>query len=201
MLSLKARQDQWKLTFPKDFLVDEIVKKYTPVLAAKKSFITTPIDFINESIQSIQVLGFSSAAAQQPQTMTGEPLRDSTRTLQNKMFYAANDFIYRSDINPVKLVDKTLNVQFRHTLGFLNYFMLFENFFYLYCRDTEEPDLLDVLYIDIANENGEVYCKIKLTGLVIDTMDMLDLNYTQPVAQSQTFQVQFKYSNFEFEFL
>ena len=32
-------------------------------------------------------------------------------------------------------------------------------------------------------------------------MDMLSLDYTQPVAQSQSFKVEFKYSNFDFEFI
>ena len=32
-------------------------------------------------------------------------------------------------------------------------------------------------------------------------MDMLDFDFTQPIAQSQTFQVVFKYSNFDFQFI
>jgi hypothetical protein len=36
---------------------------------------------------------------------------------------------------------------------------------------------------------------------VINSIEMLDLNYTQPVAQSQTFKVEFKYSNFDLEFI
>ena len=32
-------------------------------------------------------------------------------------------------------------------------------------------------------------------------MDMLEFDYTQPVAQSQTFNIEFKYSNFDFEFI
>ena len=30
---------------------------------------------------------------------------------------------------------------------------------------------------------------------------MLDLNYTQPMAQSQTFKVEFKYNNLDYQFL
>ena len=30
---------------------------------------------------------------------------------------------------------------------------------------------------------------------------MLEFDYTQPVAQSQTFNIEFKYSNFDFEFI
>ena len=36
---------------------------------------------------------------------------------------------------------------------------------------------------------------------LVNAMDMLSLDYTQPVAQSQSFKVEFKYSNFDFEFI
>jgi hypothetical protein len=51
------------------------------------------------------------------------------------------------------------------------------------------------------NEHGEIYARVLIHGPIIDAMDMLDLSYTQPIAQSQTFQVTFKYSNIEFEFI
>ena len=43
--------------------------------------------------------------------------------------------------------------------------------------------------------------RIKLMHPLINAMDMLSFDYTQPVAQSQTFKVEFKYSDFDFEFL
>ena len=71
MLSLKGRQDNWRLLFDDDFLPKEIIEKYTKVLATRKSFISKPIDFINETIQKIQLLGFSNASYQQQQTTHG----------------------------------------------------------------------------------------------------------------------------------
>ncbi len=32
-------------------------------------------------------------------------------------------------------------------------------------------------------------------------MDMLNFDYTQPIAQNESFKVEFKYSNFDFEFI
>lgn len=200
MFSLKSRQDQWRLLFPKQFIADEIYEKYAKVLREKNGYFVNPIDFLNESIQSIQVLGFQNATIQQQQTGRGISYTKD-RVAQNHFLHTSGDYNYRSEINPVHLIDKTLNVVFRHTLGFLNYFLLFENFFCLYARDTRSTDLLDALYVDIPDEWGRIYCRIKLSDPVIDTMDMLDLNYTQPIANSQTFQVQFKYSNIEFQFI
>ena len=83
----------------------------------------------------------------------------------------------------------------------MNYFLLFENFFYLYARDTANEKLIDKFTINVLNENGCIYCKIHLYNPIINGMDMLDLDMSQPIAQSQTFKIEFKYSNFDFEFI
>lgn len=199
MLGLKGRQDKFRLQFPKDFLLPEIEEKYTKVLTEKHSFIVSPIEFLNESIQGVQILGFTGASMQQQQTNIGVAPNTNTRKLT--MMHTFNDQTYRSEKNPVALIDKTINVIFRHSLGFINYFMLFENFFTQYARGTSYDDLIKQISIDIMNERGEIYARVFLTGPIIDAMDMLDLSYTQPIAQSQTFQVTFKYSNIEFQFI
>lgn len=201
MLSLKGRQDNWRLLFDDDFLPKEIIEKYSKVLATRKSFISKPIDFINETIQKIQLLGFSNASYQQQQTTHGSPVRNTNRTDQNYFQGGHDDVSYRAITNPLSVIDKTLNVHFRMSQGYLNYFMLFEAFFFKYCRDTSSQDLDDHFTIDIYNEFGEIYARVILFNPVIDSMDMLDLDFTQPVAQSQQFQVSFKYSNIDFQFI
>lgn len=201
MLSLKGRQDNWRLLFDKDFIPDEITEKYTKVLNMRKSFITQPVDFINETIQKVQVLGFSGATFAQQQTTRNTPTRNADRIAENNFQGSYDDVQYRAVTSPVSIIDKTLNVQFRMSQGYLNYFMLFESFFYKYCRDTSNEQLDTHFNIDIYNEFGEIYARIVLYKPVIDAMDMLDLDFTQPVAQSQTFQVTFKYSNIDFQFI
>lgn len=201
MLSLKGRQDNWRLLFDKDFIPDEITEKYTKVLNMRKSFITQPVDFINETIQKVQVLGFSGATFAQQQTTRNTPTRNADRIAENNFQGSYDDVQYRAVTSPVSIIDKTLNVQFRMSQGYLNYFILFESFFYKYCRDTDNGQLDTHFNIDIYNEFGEIYARVVLYKPVIDAMDMLDLDFTQPVAQSQTFQVTFKYSNIDFQFI
>ena len=202
MFALKGRQDGFRLLFPKNFLVPEIEEKYTNVLKAKHGYYLTPIDFINESIQHVNVLGFQEGVMQQAQSYKGaQPTLYENRQKQNEFMYAASEFNYRSGVSPIALTDKTFSVTFRHSLGYLNYFILFENFWYLFSRDMKYEDMVQKLYVDILNERGEIYSRIALYYPMINGMDMLELDYTQPVAQSQTFNVEFKYSNFDFEFL
>ena len=201
MFSLKGRQDGFRLLLPQEFICDEINDKYAKILQNQKSFFTKPIDFLNETIQRVQVLGFSDGTVNQPQPGIGHPLIDPNRVKQNKFLHTATDFTYRSEVNPLQLIDKTLNITFRHTLGFLNYFLLFENFWYLYSRDKQYKDISFTFNIDIINQNGQVYSKIVLYDPIIHGIDMLDLNYTKPVAESQTFTVIFKYSNIDYQFI
>ncbi len=201
MFSLKGRQDGFRLLLPQEFICDEINDKYAKILQNQKSFFTKPIDFLNETIQRVQVLGFSDGTVNQPQPGIGHPLIDPNRVKQNKFLHTATDFTYRSEVNPLQLIDKTLNITFRHTLGFLNYFLLFENFWYLYSRDKQYKDISFTFNIDIINQNSQVYSKIVLYDAIIHGIDMLDLDYTKPVAESQTFTVIFKYSNIDYQFI
>jgi len=201
MLTLKGRQDGFRLLFPKEFLVPEIEQKYTEILADKHGYYLTPIDFINESIQKVNVLGFQNATVQQQQSSRGTPTIDNTRVNQNNFLYAASDYNYRNGVSPIALTDRTFNVTFRHSLGYLNYFILFENFWYQFSRDMPYNNLIQTLPIDIINEMGSIYSRIILYYPLINSMDMLEFDYTQPIAQSQTFNIEFKYSNFDFEFI
>jgi len=202
MLALKGRQDGFRLLFPKHFLHETIEEKYTKILKDKHSYFLDPIDFINETIQRVEVLGFQNATIQQDQSSRGDqPLINPRRVKENDFLYPQAPFSYRSEVSPIALTDMTLNVEFKHTLGYLNYFIIFENFWYMYSRDTQTKEINDYLYVDILNEIGSVYSRIKLMHPLINAMDMLSFDYTQPVAQSQTFKVEFKYSDFDFEFL
>lgn len=201
MFALRGRKDAFRFLLPKDFICKEIEEKYTNILKSKNSFFTTPIDFVNETIQGIQVMGFDNATIQQQQSSRGTPQIDPNRVKENQFMFPSGDYSYRSEISPINLIDKTLNVKFRHTLGYLNYFMLFENFWYQYTRDRYYKDIDYQFNIDIFNEKGSIYAKILLFSPFIHSMDMLDFDYTQPVAQSENFQISFKYSNFDIQFI
>jgi len=202
MFTLKGRQDGFRVLLPKEFIPDVVNEKYTKLLTDAHSFITNPIDLINESIQKVDVFGFTGAAQTvQYQTMTGEPTLDPSRIEENRFLYGGNATAYRSFTSPVSIVDKTLNIDFRHQLGYLNYMIMFESFMYQYSRDYKNSMLPQQFNIDVKNARGGIYARIVLYKPIIDGMDMLSFDYTQPVAQSQSFRVVWKYSNFDYQLL
>ena len=202
MLALKGRQNGFRLILPKEFLCPEIEEKYTKILRMKHSYFYKPIDFLNETIQKVQILGFNNATIQQQQSVQGDkPLIDSRRQRQNEFMYPSTDYNYRSETSPLSLVDRTLNVEFRHTNGYLNYFMLFENFWYQYARDRKYSELCKQFNIDLLDDKGSIYSRVVLFDPLVNGMDMLDFDYTQPIAQAGTFKVEYKYSNFDYQFI
>ena len=198
---LKGRQDKYRILLPDDIIPEEVNEKYSKILLRHHSFIYKPIDVVNESVKRIEVLGFNNGTLPQMQGRRGDPLFKPKRIQENNFMHSAAETPYRSPAGPISLIDKTLNIDFRHMSGFLNYFILFESFFYEYSRDMESKKLPDMIPIEIMNENGEVYARIKIYDPLVDGMDMLSLDFTQPVAQSQEFRVIFKYSNIDFEFI
>jgi CRP/FNR family transcriptional regulator len=58
--------------------------------------------------------------------------------------------------------------------------------------------MIQLLMKNQADQMEEI---IVLDMPLIDGIDMLSLDYSQPVAQSQTFQVVFKYTSFDYQFI
>ena len=201
MLTLNNRKDGYRFLLPDEFIPEEINEKYAKILESRHSFFRRPIDFLNETIQGIQVLGVQDAVFVQNQPGYGNFSMTQDREEQNRFSHTASEYVYRSEKNPLNLVDKTLNVTFRQTLGYLNYFILFESFFWQYSRDEEYDKLPKQFFIDILNNKGAIYSRIVLDSPMIQAIDMIDLNFTSVTSQSEDFKVIFKYSNFDFEFL
>lgn len=201
MLGLKTKINGFRIILPKDFLLPEIDEKYTKIIVQKKGFFNSAIDLLNESIQRVELFGFNNAALQQIQPTSGLPVLDENRYLENKFAHGVSEFNYRAAINPLMLIDKTFSIEFRHIAGFLNYFMVFENFCYLYSRDINEDELCRHIPVEVYDEHGAIYCRLHILDPIINGLDMIAFDNTQPLSTAMTFKLEFKYSNFEIEFV
>lgn len=200
MFALPGKKDGFRLLLPDEIIPEEIEEKYTKILADAHSFITKPIDFLNETIQKVQVLGFSNGTVEQQQTDHPSLIRTPGDRWTPQGGSSATN--YRAPSSPLALLDKTINIDFRHTLGYVNYFLMFESFWYMYSRDTDYIKNLDFTFnVDLLNERGAVYSRVVLQNPLLDGMDMLDFDFTQPFAQSGTFRCVFKYTNIDYQFI
>lgn len=196
MLSLSPRYDLFKFSFPKDFLPIEIEEKYSKIIRNNQGVITTPIDYLNESIQGVNFPGISDVIVLQAQHGSN----DIQRRLGRMNVEPKADMIYQTPANPLDKIERSFKVTFRMNQGLYNYFMLYETLFHQICKPIDRGHQ-PIYYIEILNETGEVVSKVIFKDVLMDSIDGLEFNYNKLERDSGTFDVNFKFSNIDFEFM
>ena len=195
MLSLSPRYDLFRFELPKTFLPKEVNDKYQKILNKNAGVLTTPIDYLNESIQGVNIPGISDLVVDQSQhshnSISGlgrinvEPQRQNT---------------YKANGNPLDKINKEITVTFRFNQGFYNYFILYETIFWKFCKPTDYPNE-PVLCTELLDETGKIIARIKFIDCVIDGIDGLDFTYSKVERDSGTFNMTFKFNNIDFVFI
>ena len=199
MLSLSPRYDLFKFNFPKDFLPKEIQKKYMEIISKNQGVITTPIDYLNESIKSISFPGISEALMTQIQHGANTIERKS-KPIGKINVEPQHEITYNSSSNPLEMINKEFKVTFRMNQGLYNYFMLYETLFYRICKPLNNPPD-SVFLVEILNEDGNVVSTIKYMDVYIDSIDGLEFSYDKIERDAGDFDVTFKFNNIDFEFV
>lgn len=195
MLSLSPRYDLIRFSFPKDFIPKDIEEKYMKVLSKNAGVITTPIDYLNESIKGINIPGISNIVVQQQQHSSN----DNPRSLGRINVEPKREAIYQSTTNPLDNISQEFRVTFRMNQGLYNYFMMYEIIFHQICK-THKRAHIPLLYIELLDEDGIPTAQIDFFDVLIDGIDGLDFNFDKVERDSGTFDVTFKFSNIDFDF-
>lgn len=196
MLSLSPRYDLFKFSLPKDFLPKDVEEKYQGLLAKNAGVLTTPIDYLNESIQAINFPGISDIIVTQIQHSSN----DIKRTLGKLNVEPKREQIYSSTANPLDKIEQSFKVTFRMNQGLYNYFMLYETTFHQICKPQEHKHQ-PVFFIELMDEDGVVTSRIIFKNVLIDGIDGLEFSFNKVERDSGTFDVTFKFSNIDFEFI
>lgn len=196
MLSLSPRYDLFKFSLPKDFLPKEVEEKYQGLLAKNAGVLATPIDYLNESIQAINFPGISDIIVTQIQHSSN----DIKRTLGKLNVEPKREQIYSSTANPLDKIEQSFKVTFRMNQGLYNYFMLYETTFHQICKPQEHKHQ-PVFFIELMDEDGVVTSRIIFKNVLIDGIDGLEFSFNKVERDSGTFDVTFKFSNIDFEFI
>jgi hypothetical protein len=199
MLSLSPRFDLFKFLLPIDFLPKSIEGKYRNVLIQNAGVIQSPIDYLNESIQSISIPGISDLNIVQQQISHNNIIRrqQNLGKINNE---PVHEQTYLGSDNPLAKINKEFKVTFRMNQGLYNYFMVYETIFHRYLKDIgAQQD--EVFMIDLLDETGKISTRIKLFDVFIDGIDGLDFTYSKVDRESNTFDVTFKFNNIDFVFI
>lgn len=196
MLSLSPRYDLFRFALPKDFLPKEVEEKYARIINQNNAVITSPIDYLNESIQAINFPGISDIIVQQQQ----HSFNDIERKKGKINVEPKREMIYQTPANPLDRIEQSFKVTFRTNQGLYNYFMLYETIFYQICKPLDRGHQ-PVFFIELLSETGTVISKIIFKDVLIDGVEGLEFNYSKIERDAGTFDVIFKFSNIDFEFI
>lgn len=196
MLSLTPRFDLFEFHFPKDWFPEEIVEKYAMALRKNQAVITDPIHYINESIQGITIPGLSDLAVTQQQTSTNDSPLGRMRYNREP----AHEQSYRTPDNPLAHIDNTFKVTIRQNQGLCNYFMMYESIFWHLCKPMDFYEGEDLFKIFILDEKGVARSSIKLFQPVVQSISGLEFTYSKVERTAETFDVEFKFNNIDFDF-
>lgn len=196
MLSLSPRYDLFRFAFPKDFIPEQVAEKYQKILSRNAGVLTTPIDYLNESIKGVTIPGISDLTIDQTQHSHNSIGRTDSRFNVEP----SRQNTYKSTSNPLNNIDKEVTVTFRFNQGFFNYFLLYETIFWKYCKPLDYPNE-DVLYVELMDETGRVTARIKYFDCHINGIDGLEFDYSKLERESGTFNITFKFNNIDFVFV
>ena len=202
MLSLSPRYDLFKFSLPKDFLPKEIEEKYTNILSKNTAVISTPIDYLNESIQGVSFPAISDLNVSQEQHGSNSIVRSNINEngLGKINVEPKHDIMHVSTENPLEKISKEFKVTFRLNQGFYNYFMLYETIFYKICKPLRNGPI-PVLFIDLMGSSGEVNARVKFIDCYLDGIEGLEFDYSKVERNAGTFDITFKFNNIDFDLI
>lgn len=196
MLSLSPRYDLFRFSFPKDFLPKDLEEKYQKLFITDSAVISSPINYLNESIVGVTFPGISDINITQAQ----HGFNATERKLGKINVEPKHEINHVSPENPLEKIDKEFKVTFRLNQGFYNYFMLYETIFYKMCKPLDYPPQ-DILYIELLDATGNIISRVKFINCYIDGIEGLNFDYTKIEREAGTFEVTFKFDNIDYEII
>lgn len=175
---LNSRNNTFDFRFPRNFIPEEVAEKYKKYLSKiPGNLMAEPIDFINYSVQGLNVPGISFDPVEQAPN-------DGTR-------------IYHRGAVPIQ---NTIERQFTVTMqlldGFINYWIMQDTLLYYYARSTSEPYTQD-LTLRILDAEGASVAYLKFEKPIMNSINELNLNMSENVAEFSTFELTFYYNKLD----
>jgi hypothetical protein len=188
MFSQNPRIDLFTVIFPDSFFISELTEKYNSLLSQKPYILDSIEDILRESIQSFESPRFGFSVIEQ---MTKDPAGAGYNINQTPMQSMQT------------LAEKTFSISFRHSDGFLTYFLMMEHFFKRYemgpgTKETRKP--FGTIILETLLPNGLKVSRIKFRDCKLTTIPSLELSYSSPSRDFSTFECEFAYNTFETTF-
>lgn len=187
MFSQNSRQDKFQVLLPDSFFIDSIVSKYNQWVNQHPVILRTIQEMLIESIQGFDTPEFSTTLIGQTTNVDGVSKTISQYPLESTG----------------KLLEKTFQLSFRHSDGFITYFLMLEHFFTRYQmgpgnKTKRKP--FGTVIVELKLPNNNVVCRIKFHQCYLISVPSLSLSYSAQQRDITSFSCNFEYNNFETTF-
>lgn len=170
---LNAKNSNFLLKFPPNFLYPEVVEKYQRYLIHDPNPYDTLVDYLNASIQSVNFTGFSYTPNQQ---------------------VLLDDFVgWKSGFDANKMLVKTFTVNFKTYEGFINYWIMREQLTQFLDYDTEN-EFLSPITLSFLDHVGFELVNYKFEQVLMVGIGDLDLSFSNNMPNFETFSIDFTYN-------
>ena len=177
---LNSRNNLYDFRFPRNFIPKEVADKYRKYLnKIPGNLMAEPIDFINYSIQGINIPGISF---------------DPTTQADND----GTTRYHRGAIPIQNTIERQFTVTMQLLDGFINYWIIQDTLLYYYARSTKEPYTQD-LTLRILDAEGASVAFLKFGNPIMNSINELSLNMSENVADFSTFEITFFYNKLELD--
>lgn len=161
MAFLSGKNNNFKFVFPKVFVPQEIEDKYSPILnRIPGNMCTTVVDFINYSIQSVQL---------DVNPTEYDPIEQHDRRTQ----YGR---LSRPGFYPDFLWLKSMTINFQLDSAYIIWAIMTEIFLYYYC--TEEKYLPATPGMEILDCQNKVLYRIKFEEMLYTSVSGLEFDFS-----------------------
>jgi hypothetical protein len=175
---LDARNNLFQFSFPRNFIPKEISDKYKPYLNRMPgNVIEEPIDFINYTIQSINLPG-----------MGFEPVTQAQ--------YPGRNIVWRNTLPTQELFQKEFTVTFQLVDGYINYWILLDTLNYYY-RFSNGQKFIEDLNVRMTDSEGNILVTARIKRPLIKNIGDLSMSFASNVAEFSTFELSIGYNELE----
>jgi hypothetical protein len=174
---LNARSANFILTLPKGFIHQDIESKYLPYVKRNPLTYDTVGNLISSGIQSVTF-----------------PSISMNEVSQTRMYGKAQD--YKSSEQIGDLFTRELTITFKCMDGYINYWIMLENFL-KYLDFSTKQQYFDDLYLRCLNQEGHVMTSIRFNQVIMKSLSEINFAYSDNSIDFKTFSVTVKYNKIE----
>lgn len=170
MSFISGKNNNFKFTFPKIFVPDELEQRYSPLLKRIPGCMCeSVVDFINYSIKSVELQLNPNEYQPIEQVDRGTPFSRASR----------------SDAYPDNLFNRDMTITFQLDSMYLCWFIMCELFLYFYC--IKPKYLPKTPGMEILDMYGKVVYRVSFVDLLFTGVSGLEFDFSSNEIEQKTF--------------